>query len=75
MDVPFIQVHSEEVKNEYDTVLLNVCEALLNHVFTAAGCIVNEKNEQVTFNVADVCNTLTNVLQKHRAAHAQAAQV
>ena len=66
---PFIQVHSLELKNEYEKVLHNVCHAFLGLVLNASEGVVNELGEQVKLNVGDVCNTLTNLLQSHRAAN------
>jgi len=75
MSDPAIQVFSEDFEKDYDKTIINVCEALWAGVLSSSYKIVNEKEEPVTFNVADICNTLTNVIQKYRVAHAASEQV
>jgi len=67
MSDKFLTVSAEDFRNDYDNMIVDICKALFAQVLESAGQIVNDKGESLKLNVADLCNTLTNVAQRYRA--------
>lgn len=65
----FLTISADDFKNDYDKLIVTVCEKLFGKVLEHAGAIVDDQNNSVKFNISDICNVLTNIAQKHRAAN------
>jgi len=60
-------IDSKRLREEYDIVIVEVCKALWEQAKDEAATLKNENGEAVRFNTEDLCNVMTNVVQRYRA--------
>ena len=66
-----MQIVKKDFEQDYDNVIKKVAEAAFEAALAHVATVVDENQQKLHFNFADVCNVLTQVAQARRAVDAQ----